>query len=120
MSESSNVNFDAEAIQARSLREAVSKTLVSDLHWTAAPRGARGVYGPLVLIGNAAKLFAEFMIGDEVQKLFPADGGFAARSDIAAPSGSPPLSSIKILPVDYDYIQKESARIKKRFNETFQ
>jgi len=69
---------------------------------------------------SAAKLFAEFMIGDEVQKLFPADGGFAARSDIAAPSGSPPLSSIKILPVDYDYIQKESARIKKRFNETFQ
>ena len=69
---------------------------------------------------NAAKLFAEFMITDEVQKIFPADGGFAARSDIAAPSGSPPLSSIKILPVDYAYTQKESSRIKKRFNETFQ
>ena len=25
---------------------------------------------------NAAKLFAEFMISDEVQKMFPADGGF--------------------------------------------
>jgi len=69
---------------------------------------------------NAAKLFAEFMITDEVQKIFPADGGFAARSDVAAPSGSPPLSSIKILPVDYEYTQKESSRIKKRFNETFQ
>ena len=69
---------------------------------------------------NAAKLFAEFIISDEVQKIFPADGGFAARSDIAAPAGSPPLSSIKILPVDYDYIQKESARIKKKFNEIFQ
>jgi len=69
---------------------------------------------------NAAKLFAEFMITDEVQKIFPADGGFAARSDVAAPSGSPPLSSIKILPVDYAYTQKESSRIKKRFNETFQ
>ena len=69
---------------------------------------------------NAAKLFAEFMITDEVQKIFPADGGFAARSDIEAPQGSPPLSSIKILPVDYAYIQKESARIKKKFNETFQ
>jgi len=69
---------------------------------------------------NAAKLFAEFMITDEVQRIFPADGGFAARNDIAAPSGSPPLSSINILPVDYDYIQKESSRIKKRFNETFQ
>ena len=69
---------------------------------------------------NAAKLFAEFMITDDVQKIFPADGGFAARSDIEAPQGSPALSSIKILPVDYAYIQKESARIKKKFNETFQ
>jgi iron(III) transport system substrate-binding protein len=69
---------------------------------------------------NAGKLFAEFMITDEVQKIFPADGGFAARSDVAAPAGSPPLSSIKILPVDYAYIQKESSHIKKKFNEVFQ
>jgi len=69
---------------------------------------------------NAAKLFAEFNISDEVQKMFPAEGGFAARSDIAAPSGSPTLSSLKILPVDYDYTEKEAPRIKKRFNEIFQ
>jgi len=69
---------------------------------------------------NAAKLFAEYMISDEVQKIFPADGGFAARADIAAPEGAPPLSSLKILPVDYPYIEKETARIKKRFNEIFQ
>ena len=69
---------------------------------------------------NAAKLFAEFMISEPVQKLFPADGGFAARSDIAAPEGSPALSTIKILPVDYDYVEKESQKIKKHFNEIFQ
>jgi iron(III) transport system substrate-binding protein len=69
---------------------------------------------------NAAKLFAEFMLTDEVQNIFPADGGFAARSDIAAPAGSPALSSLKILPVDYDYIEKETGRIKRRFNEIFQ
>jgi iron(III) transport system substrate-binding protein len=69
---------------------------------------------------NAAKLFAEFMLSDEVQNIFPADGGFSARTDIAAPEGSPPLSSIKVLPVDYAYIQKESVRIKKKFNEIFQ
>jgi iron(III) transport system substrate-binding protein len=69
---------------------------------------------------NAAKLLAEYIISDEVQKIFPADGGFAARSDIPAPDGSPPLSSLKILPVDYDYIEKETQRIKKRFNEIFQ
>jgi len=69
---------------------------------------------------NAAKLFAEYQISDEVQKIFPADGGFAARSDMPAPAGSPPLSSLKILAVDYDYIEKETPRIKRRFNEVFQ
>ena len=49
---------------------------------------------------NAARLLAEFNISDEVQKIFPADGGFAARADIAAPTGSPPLSGLKILAVD--------------------
>ena len=69
---------------------------------------------------NAAKLFAEFMIGDTAQKLFPADGGYSARIDIAAPQGSPDLKSLKILAVDDDYISAETQRIKKRFNEIFQ
>jgi len=69
---------------------------------------------------NAAKLLAEYLISDEAQNIFPADGGFAARTDIAAPAGSPPLTSLKILPVDYAYIEKETARIKRRFNEIFQ
>ncbi len=69
---------------------------------------------------NAAKAFAEFMIGDAVQKMFPEDGLYAARSDIAPPEGNPQLSSLKLLAVDYDYIEKESKRIKDRFNEIFQ
>jgi iron(III) transport system substrate-binding protein len=69
---------------------------------------------------NAAKLFAEFMIGDAAQKIFPADGGYSARVDIAAPQGSPDLKTLKILAVDNDYIEKESGRIKRRFNEIFQ
>jgi len=69
---------------------------------------------------NAAKLLAEFLISDEAQKIFPADGGFAARADIAAPAGAPALASLKILPVDYDYIERETQRIKRRFNEIFQ
>jgi iron(III) transport system substrate-binding protein len=69
---------------------------------------------------NAARLFAEFMIGDTVQKIFPADGGYSARTDIAPPAGSPDLASLKIIPVDDGFIEKETARIKKRFNEIFQ
>ena len=69
---------------------------------------------------NAAKLFAEFMIGDIAQKMFPSDGGYSARTDIAPPPGSPDLKSLKILAVDDDYIEKETPRIKRRFNEIFQ
>jgi iron(III) transport system substrate-binding protein len=69
---------------------------------------------------NAAKLFAEFMIGDAAQKIFPADGGYSARIDIAAPQGSPDLKGLKIIAVDSDYIEQETSRIKRRFNEIFQ
>jgi iron(III) transport system substrate-binding protein len=69
---------------------------------------------------NAAKLFAEFMIGDTAQRVFPTDGGYSSRTDIAPPAGSPDLKSLKILAVDDEYIEKETSRIKKRFNEIFQ
>ena len=69
---------------------------------------------------NAARLFAEFMIGDMAQAIFPADGGYSSRVDIAAPRGSPDLKTLKIIAVDDDYIEKEASRIKRRFNEIFQ
>jgi iron(III) transport system substrate-binding protein len=69
---------------------------------------------------NAAKAFAEFMIGDTVQTMFPEDGHYAARIDMKPPEGSPALSSLKLIAVDYDYIERESKKIKDRFNEIFQ
>jgi len=69
---------------------------------------------------NAAKLFAAFMISDTVQNLFPADGGYSVRTDIRAPQGSPDLKSLKIIAVDDDYVEAETPRIKKQFNEIFQ
>jgi iron(III) transport system substrate-binding protein len=60
------------------------------------------------------------MIADEVQRLFPADGGYSARIDIKSPPGAPELESLNIVSVDDTYIERESARIKKRFNEIFQ
>ena len=69
---------------------------------------------------NAAKLFAEFMIGDGAQNLLAAEGSYAARIDIRPPADGVPLAKIKVLPVDYDYVEKESARVKKTFSEIFQ
>jgi iron(III) transport system substrate-binding protein len=69
---------------------------------------------------NAAKAFAEFMLGDVVQKMFPEEGIYAARADIAPPPGSPKLSDLKLMPVDYAYIEKATGSIKTRFSEIFQ
>jgi iron(III) transport system substrate-binding protein len=69
---------------------------------------------------NAAKAFAEFMIGVNAQKIFPEDGGYAARVDVAPPEGNPDLKSLTILAVDYDDIEKQSTAIKNKFNEVFQ
>ena len=69
---------------------------------------------------HAARAFAEFMLGDAVQKLFPEEGLYAARTDVAPPAGNPPLGQIKLIPVDYDYIEKESKNLKTRFNEIYQ
>ena len=68
---------------------------------------------------NAAKLLAEFMLSDDTQALFPQEGFYAGRTDIRPPGGRPPLDTLKILPVDLDYIELETGAIKKRFGEIF-
>lgn len=87
--------------------------------------GAFAIAAPTLVIKgsphpNAAKALAEFMIGDTVQRLFPGEGIYGARSDVDPPGGNPRLSALKLLPVDYDYIEKEATKIKQRFNEIFQ
>jgi iron(III) transport system substrate-binding protein len=87
--------------------------------------GAFAVAAPTAIIKgaphpNAAKALAEFMIGDTVQKLFPDEGIYAARVDVPPPPGNPPLSQVKLWPIDYDTIEKESKSLKDRFNEIFQ
>lgn len=69
---------------------------------------------------NAAKAFAEFMLSRPVQELFPREYLYSARVDVPGPEGYPPLASIKIRPVDYEYIEAESARIRKRFADVMQ
>ena len=69
---------------------------------------------------NAARAFANFMLSEDVQTLFPKEHLYSARLDIPGPEGSPPLSAIKSIPVDYDYIEAETMRIKRKFSEILQ
>jgi len=69
---------------------------------------------------NAAKALAEFMISDAVQKLLPGEGIYAGRSDIEPPPGNPPIAQIKLIPVDYEQVEKDAKALKTRFNEIYQ
>jgi iron(III) transport system substrate-binding protein len=69
---------------------------------------------------NAAKAFADYMLSEKVQQMFPEDGGYAARVDVAPPKGSPAVKDLVILTVDFDAIEKDTPAIKEKFNEVFQ
>jgi iron(III) transport system substrate-binding protein len=87
--------------------------------------GAFAIGAPTVVIKgaphpSAAKALAEFMISDTVQKLLPGEGIYAGRSDVEPPAGNPPLGQIKLMPIDYDQIEKDAKVLKTRFNEIYQ
>lgn len=69
---------------------------------------------------NAAKLFANFMLSKPAQELFPAGGGYSARTDVGPPKDSPKLGDVKPMVIDYAQVQKQTASVKKKFNEVFQ
>ena len=84
--------------------------------------GAFAIGAPTVVIKgaphpNAAKALAEFMISDAVQKLLPGEGIYAGRSDVEPPPGNPPIAQIKLIPVDYEQVEKDAKALKTRFNE---
>jgi iron(III) transport system substrate-binding protein len=68
---------------------------------------------------NAAKLLAEFTLSLEAEKLWPESGIYAARTDVEPPADSPPIRDIKIIPMDYAYIQSVTGQVKKKFSEIF-
>lgn len=68
---------------------------------------------------NAAKLLAEFMLSDEAQKLFPAEGFYAARNDLPPPEGNPKLDTLKLIEIDLEYVEKNAQETKQRFAEIF-
>ncbi|MHB0870537.1 MAG: extracellular solute-binding protein [Chloroflexota bacterium] len=68
---------------------------------------------------NAAKLLADFMLSDEVQPLYIQEGLYGARIDAPAPTGNPTLDKMKLLPIDFDYVEKNGEKIKEKFSEIF-
>jgi iron(III) transport system substrate-binding protein len=69
---------------------------------------------------NAAKLFAQFMITPEAQKIIVDSGIHSSRVDLPPPSGQPALDAVRFIPVDLDFIETKGRELKTRFSEIFQ
>ena len=68
---------------------------------------------------NAAKLLAEYQLSLEAERLWPPEGIYAARADVEPPAGSPSIDSVKVIPMDFAYIQRATPAVKKKFQEIF-
>jgi iron(III) transport system substrate-binding protein len=68
---------------------------------------------------HAAFLFHEFWMGKDAQGLLVKGGKYSSRSDVAPPTGSPPLSSLKLLTLDYAEYKKDRPAILQRMTDVF-
>lgn len=69
---------------------------------------------------NAAKLFAEYLLGEKQQQAVTKFGALAAVIDVPPPPGYPALSTLTITKIDYGVMAKETATIKREFTKIFQ
>jgi len=64
---------------------------------------------------NAAKLFVDYMLSEEGQAVFVEDQTLSARTDVRPPAGATSLKDLKIIPMDWAAVEKQSEEIKTKF-----
>jgi iron(III) transport system substrate-binding protein len=64
---------------------------------------------------NAAKLFLDYMLSEEGQAIMVEDDTYSARTDVAPPKGAIPLKDLKVIPMDWQAVEKQSEEIKTKF-----
>lgn len=68
---------------------------------------------------NAAELFYDYWMGDEGMELLVEGGKYSSRTDMAPPEGSPPLSELNLLVLDYSEYQANRVEILERMTAIF-
>lgn len=68
---------------------------------------------------NAAMLFYEWWMGPEGQEILVKGGKYSARTDIASPEGAPPLSSLKLITLDYAEYKRDRTKILQQMTDIF-
>ena len=66
---------------------------------------------------NAAKLFVDYLLSEEGQAIMVEDEYYySPRTDVAPPNGAIPLKDLKVIPMDWQSVEKQSEEIKTRFS----
>jgi iron(III) transport system substrate-binding protein len=65
---------------------------------------------------NAAKLFVDYMLSEEGQAVFVEDQTLAARTDVRPPQGAVALKDLKVIPMDWAAVEKQSEELKTKFS----
>lgn len=65
---------------------------------------------------NAAKLFMDYMLSEEGQAIMVEDATYSARTDVAPPKGSLALKDLKVVPMDWQAVEKQTEEIKTKFS----
>lgn len=86
--------------------------------------GVTVVTEPVAIMANtknpvAARAFVDFLLSAEGQQLAAQQGMMPAHLEATAPTGFPPLSSIKLMPADIAAILAADERDKERFADLF-
>jgi iron(III) transport system substrate-binding protein len=68
---------------------------------------------------EAARVFLDFVLSKEGQQVLVSKHFLPVRTDVDPPPGLPSPSEIKALPVDYEWMAKNGAELRKRFAELF-
>ncbi len=68
---------------------------------------------------NAAMLFHEWWMGKEGQEILVQSGKYSSRADVAPPEGAPPLSSLKLLTLDYAEYRRDRTKILEQMTDVF-
>ncbi len=66
---------------------------------------------------EAAKVFVRFMLSKEVQEMLAKWGIIPARIDVSPPAGTPPLSQIPAITINWDKMASNLEKIRDKFQE---
>jgi iron(III) transport system substrate-binding protein len=95
----------------------------SPVKWVAPKEGVVAFYQPVAILNGApntadAKKLVDFLLSREGQELAARQGYRPLLASVPAPTGFPPLSQIKVIPVDAAAIERAN-KMKKRFDDLF-